>query len=200
MHQSASLTPKQMWVRGRTGGSGRGGDLKPRHGAGGAARRDARYRRFSGRHYNSSFPTSMTPPLTGRPRVLLADDYEPLLTAWRRLLEPSCEVVGAVRDGRALLAAAVSLTPDVIIADLAMPEMNGLDACREIRNALPDAKIVVVTAGGDEWVARAAFRAGAAAFVLKHSAADDLLMAVHNALHGVAYCTPAVGIEAPQLH
>jgi DNA-binding NarL/FixJ family response regulator len=141
----------------------------------------------------------MAPP-SDRPRVLLADDYEPLLAAWRRLLEPACEVVGAVRDGRALLAAALALTPDVIIADLAMPEMSGLDACREIRNTVPHARIVVVTAGGDEWVARAAFRAGASAFVLKHSAADDLLTAVHSALQGVPYCTPTVGIEGPQLH
>lgn len=135
-----------------------------------------------------------------RPRVLLADDYEPLLTAWRRLLEPSCEVVGAVCDGRALLAAAIALVPDVIVADLAMPEMNGIEACREIRQIVPNAKIVVVTAGGDEWIARAAFRAGASAFVLKHSAADDLLTAVHSALLGATYCTPAVGINAPDRH
>jgi DNA-binding NarL/FixJ family response regulator len=132
-----------------------------------------------------------------RPRILLADDYEPLLAAWRRLLEPSFEVVGSVRDGRALLAAAIALAPDVIVADLAMPEMNGIDACREVKHAVPNTKIVVVTAGGDEWVARAAFRAGASAFVLKHSAADDLLTAVRQALLGATYCTPAVGIDAP---
>lgn len=132
---------------------------------------------------------------THRPRVLLADDYEPLLTAWRRLLEPECEVVGSVRDGRALLSAAVELTPDVIVADLTMPEMSGIDACRQIRQVLPATRMVVVTAGGDEWIARAAFRAGASAFVLKHSAADDLLMAVQRALIGVPYCTPAVGID-----
>ena len=132
---------------------------------------------------------------THRPRVLLADDYEPLLTAWRRLLEPECEVVGSVRDGRALLSAAIELTPDVIVADLTMPEMSGIDACRQIRQVLPATRMVVVTAGGDEWIARAAFRAGASAFVLKHSAADDLLTAVQRALVGVPYCTPAVGIN-----
>lgn len=127
--------------------------------------------------------------------MLLADDYEPLLTAWRRLLEPECEVVGSVRDGRALLSAAIELTPDVIVADLTMPEMSGIDACRHIRQILPATRMVVVTAGGDEWIARAAFRAGASAFVLKHSAADDLLTAVQRALNGVPYCTPAVGIH-----
>ena len=130
-----------------------------------------------------------------RPRVLLADDYEPLLVAWRRLLEPACEVVGAVQDGRALLAAAIGLGPDVIVADLAMPEMNGLDACREIRNAVPHSRIVLVTASCDEWVARAAFRAGASAFVLKHSAAKDLLTAVRATFRGSTYCTPALGVD-----
>src|SRR4030095_9506317 len=117
--------------------------------------------------------------------------------AWRRLLEPSCEVVGSVRNGRALLEAATELSPDVIVGDLSMPEVNGLDPCRQIKLASPQTKVVLVTAGGDEWVARAAFRAGASAFVLKHSAADDLLTAVRQALLGATYCTPAVGIDAP---
>lgn len=135
-----------------------------------------------------------------RPRVLLADDYEPLLAAWRHLLEPACEVVGSVRDGRALLAAAIGLGPDVIVADLAMPEMNGLDACREIRNAAPNSRIVIVTASGDESVARAAFRAGASAFVLKHSAAKDLLTAVRTTFRGSTYCTPALGVDVSESH
>ena len=127
-----------------------------------------------------------------RPRVLLADDYAGLLAAWRRLLEPAFEVVGSVGDGRALLEAATALIPDVIVADLSMPEMNGLDACRRIKNQIPQTKIVLVTAGGDEWVARAAFDAGASAFVLKHSAADDLLTAIETALVGHTYCTPTL--------
>ena len=129
-----------------------------------------------------------------RPRILLADDYAGLLTAWRRLLEPACEIVGSVRDGRALLEAATALDPDVIIADLAMPEVSGLDACRQITQATPHAKVVLVTAGGDEGTARAAFRAGASAFVLKHSAAEDLLTAIHTVLLGETYCTPGVRI------
>jgi len=132
-----------------------------------------------------------------RPRVLLADDYGALLTAWRRLLEPTCDVVGSVGNGRALLEAAAALSPDVVVADLAMPEMNGLDACRQLKQTNPRTKVVLVTAGGDEWVAHAAFRAGASAFVLKHSAADDLLTAIESALIGDTYCTPAVGIRPP---
>jgi DNA-binding NarL/FixJ family response regulator len=127
-----------------------------------------------------------------RPRVLLADDYPGLLTAWRRLLEPACEVVGSVRDGRALLEAAETLSPDVVVADLSMPEVNGLDACRQIKHAHPETKVILVTAGGDRWVVRAAFRAGASAFALKHSAGDDLLTAIENAMLGRTYCTPGV--------
>lgn len=125
-----------------------------------------------------------------RPRVLLADDYEGLLAAWRRLLEPHCDVIGAVRDGRALLEAAVTLAPDVVVADLTMPGMNGLEACRTITQSLPHTKVVLVTAGGDENLARVAFRAGASGFVLKHAAADDLLVAIAHALTGKTYSTP----------
>jgi DNA-binding NarL/FixJ family response regulator len=74
--------------------------------------------------------------------------------------------------------------------------MNGLDACRQITQALPQTKVILVTAGGDQWVARAAFRAGASGFVLKHTAADDLLVAIHTALRGETYCTPGVGLDA----
>jgi DNA-binding NarL/FixJ family response regulator len=131
---------------------------------------------------------------------LLADDYDGLLTAWRRLLEPSCEVVGCVRDGRALLDAAAALAPDVIVADLAMPKMSGLDACRSIKQAIPTTHIVLVTAGGDEHIARAAFRAGASAFLLKWTAADELVPAIQCALAGETYCTPTVRVKPTTLH
>jgi DNA-binding NarL/FixJ family response regulator len=129
-----------------------------------------------------------------RPRVLLADDYVGLLTAWRRLLEPSCEIIGCVRDGRALLDATTALTPEIVVADLSMPEVNGIDACRQIKREHPETKVILVTAGGDEYVARAAFRAGASGFVLKHSA-DDLLTAIQSVLLGETFCTPTVGID-----
>ena len=133
-------------------------------------------------------------PETARPRILLADDYVGLLTAWRRLLEPSCEIIGCVRDGRALLDATTALVPDIVVADLSMPEVNGLDACRQIKRSHPQTKVILVTAGGDEYVARAAFRAGASGFVLKHSA-DDLLTAIQSVLLGETFCTSTVGIN-----
>jgi len=124
--------------------------------------------------------------------VLLADDHSGLIAAWRRLLEPSCDVVGCVRDGHALFEAAIALEPDVIVADLAMPGMSGLDACRSIKSSLPGTKVVLVTAGGDEHVARAAFRAGASAFVLKYAAAQDLVVAIERALLGDTFCRAPV--------
>jgi DNA-binding NarL/FixJ family response regulator len=124
--------------------------------------------------------------------VLLADDHDGLLDAWQRLLEPWCDVVGSVRDGRALLAAAAELEPDVIVADLTMPEVNGFDACRTVKALLPQTKVVLVTSGGDESIARAAFRAGASAFVLKYTAAEDLHIAIEHALTGGTFCTPSV--------
>jgi DNA-binding NarL/FixJ family response regulator len=133
-------------------------------------------------------------------RVLLADDYVALLTAWRRLLEPSYDVVGCVRDGRALLEAAGTLAPDVVIADLSMPELNGLEACRQIKQSSPQTKVILVTAGGDQWVARAAFRAGASGFVLKHAAADDLVVAIQTAVAGATYCTPGVGLDTVDVY
>ena len=135
-----------------------------------------------------------------RPRVLLADDYAGLLTAWQRLLEPSCQVVGSVHNGRELLEAARTLSPDVVVADLSMPDVNGLDACRQITDALPRTKVILVTAGGDQWVARAAFRAGASGFVLKPSALDDLPIAIDTVLAGSTFCTPSVGLDALDVH
>jgi DNA-binding NarL/FixJ family response regulator len=129
-----------------------------------------------------------------RPRVLLADDHVGLLNAWTRLLEPTCDVIGSVRDGHALLEAADALKPDVIVADLAMPGVSGLDVCRAIKVSLPQTKVVLVTAGGDENVARAAFRAGASAFVLKYAAASDLQVAIARALSGDTFCTPTMRI------
>jgi DNA-binding NarL/FixJ family response regulator len=116
-----------------------------------------------------------------RPRVLLADDYAGILTALRRLLEPSCEIVGCVENGSALLDAAVTLRPDVIVVDLAMPVLNGLDACRQIKETLPDAKVVILTAMDEEALTEKAYGAGATAFVSKYRIADQLLDVVNNA-------------------
>jgi DNA-binding NarL/FixJ family response regulator len=121
-----------------------------------------------------------------RPRVLLADDYAGILTALQRLLEPACEVVGSVTDGSALIEAARRLQPDVIVVDVAMPEINGLDACHHITRMTPHAKVVVLTAAADTALRQRAFSVGASAFVLKSLVADDLLPAIRRALSGSA--------------
>lgn len=115
-------------------------------------------------------------PLEGqrRPRVLLADDYAALLVALRRLLAPTCDVVGSVSDGLAVVDAAERLRPDVIVLDLYLPTINGLEACRRIKEAAPHSKVVLITAAGDDAVKERAFELGAFAFVLKHRLVDDL--------------------------
>jgi DNA-binding NarL/FixJ family response regulator len=119
-----------------------------------------------------------------RPRVLLADDYAGILSALARLLEPSCEIVGKVADGRALLEAAERLAPDVVVLDLSMPELNGLDACQQLKAAMPAIKIVMLTAATDDGLRRSALRMGADAFVGKHAIADALPGAIRTAWLG----------------
>jgi DNA-binding NarL/FixJ family response regulator len=127
-----------------------------------------------------------------RPRVLLADDHRLLREAFVRLLEPDCEVVGAVGDGRALLDAAPQLRPDVVVLDIAMPQLNGLDAARQLRRVLPDARVVFLTMNEDPDVAAEAFRAGASGYLLKNSAASELLQAIREVTLGRSYITPLV--------
>jgi DNA-binding NarL/FixJ family response regulator len=127
-----------------------------------------------------------------RPRVLLADDHRMLRDAFTRLLEPACDVVGAVADGRALLAAASELKPDIVILDIAMPLLNGLDAARQLKRSMPDVKIIILTVNEDPDVAAEACRLGACGYLLKNSAASELLQAVEEAMQGHCYVTPLV--------
>ncbi len=127
---------------------------------------------------------------TRRPRVLLADDHMLLLDAFKKLLEPECDVVGTVADGRALLAAAEQLRPDVIVLDITMPLLNGLDAGRQLKNALPEVKLIFLTMNQDPALATEAFRAGASGYLLKTSAASELLKAIEEATNGRSYVTP----------
>ena len=99
-----------------------------------------------------------------RPRVLLADDHQMLLDALKRVVEPRCEVVGMVSDGRALLTAAAKLQPDIVVLDIAMPQLNGLDAARHLKPALPKLKLIFMTMNEDPDLVGEAFRAGASAF------------------------------------
>jgi DNA-binding NarL/FixJ family response regulator len=125
-----------------------------------------------------------------RPRVLLADDHRMIREAFAQLLEPNCEIVGAVADGRALLAAVAELKPDVAIVDVAMPLLNGLDAARQLKRSMPELKIVVLTINEDADLAAEAIRAGASCYLLKNSAASELLWAVDEAMRGRSYVTP----------
>jgi DNA-binding NarL/FixJ family response regulator len=127
-----------------------------------------------------------------RPRVLLADDHRMLREAFTQLLESSCEIVGAVGDGRALLTAAEELKPDIVVVDIGMPLLNGLDATRQLKRAMPDLKIIILTINEDPDLAAEAFRAGATSYLLKNSAASELLLAVEEAMRGQSYVTPLV--------
>jgi DNA-binding NarL/FixJ family response regulator len=117
-----------------------------------------------------------------RPRVLLADDDAGILNAFERLLKPSCDVVGQITDVGALVDAATRLQPDVIVVDLFMPTGRGLEACQRLKEAVPQAKIVVVTAADDVPIRDKALRAGASAFVAKIRAAEDLVPAIHEVI------------------
>ena len=126
------------------------------------------------------------------PRVLLADDHQLLLMAYEKLLSGECEVVGQVTDGRALVAAAEQLKPDVIVLDISMPLLNGLEAARLIKQRLPDIKLVFLTMNEESDVAAEAFRAGASAYLLKRSAGSELSTAIHDVMQGRSYITPLV--------
>ena len=132
-----------------------------------------------------------------KPRVLLADDHQRMLAALSRLLQPSYRVVGCISDGRLLLDAAMRLAPDVVVVDVLMSELNGLEACRRLKQQMPRTSVVVLTAANDHDAMVEAFRAGASAFVLKHVAADDLAHAIQEALLGRTFCSRAVREATP---
>jgi DNA-binding NarL/FixJ family response regulator len=125
-----------------------------------------------------------------RPRVLLADDHRLLREAFVKLLEPDCDVVGAVTDGRALLETAPKLRPDVVVLDIAMPLLNGLDAARQLKRLMPAVKVIFLTVNEDPDLAAEAFQAGGSAFLLKNSAASELLQAIQEVVQGRSYVTP----------
>jgi DNA-binding NarL/FixJ family response regulator len=127
-----------------------------------------------------------------RPRVLLADDHTLLLGAFEKLLSAECEIVGQVGDGRALVAAAETLKPDLIVLDISMPLLNGLEAGRQIKQKLRSVKLVFLTMNEDADLAAEAFRAGASAYLLKRSVASELLMAIREVMLGRSYITPLV--------
>jgi len=130
-----------------------------------------------------------------RPRVLLADDHRLVAEGLKSLLSAEHELVGVVEDGRALIEAAKKLNPDVIVADITMPHLNGLDALSVLKKDNPGVKVVFLTMHQEVAYARRALEAGAAGFVLKHSAPAELLTAIRAALDGKTYLTPALAGE-----
>jgi DNA-binding NarL/FixJ family response regulator len=122
-------------------------------------------------------------------RVLLADDHSVVAEGLKALLEGEFELVGLVHDGRALLDAAERLQPDVIVTDISMPLMNGVDAIREIRSRRPDAKVIVLTMHRDTHLAAEAFRAGVLGYLLKVSPGEELVNAIREVAQGRSYVT-----------
>jgi DNA-binding NarL/FixJ family response regulator len=136
------------------------------------------------------------------PRLILADDHTVVAEALRQLFVPLFEVVAIVADGRALLDSATSLKPDVIVVDIAMPLLNGLEASRQLKERIPGAKLVFLTMNEDPELAMEAMKSGASGYVLKKSAASELLHAIQLALRGKSYVTPQIarGMQESFIH
>ena len=127
-----------------------------------------------------------------KPRVLIADDHTLVVEAFETLLAPTCEVIGHVSDGRAMVAAVRKHQPDVVVVDVSMPLLNGLDAARQVRQFNSQTRMVFVTMNEDPDLAAEAFRIGASAYLLKRSAASELLVAIREVMKGRSYVTPLV--------
>jgi len=127
-----------------------------------------------------------------RARLVIADDHVLLAEACTKLLEPEFEVVAVVNSGHALLEAGARLRPDVAIVDIAMPDLNGLDAGQQLKILLPSIRLVFLTMNLDAQVAAEAFRRGAAAYVVKNSASVELIAAIREALRGKSYLSPLI--------
>jgi DNA-binding NarL/FixJ family response regulator len=130
--------------------------------------------------------------------VLLADDHRMVAEGLKSLLAPEFELVGVVEDGRTMIEAAKKLHPDVIVADITMPHLNGLDALGPLKKDNPHVKVVFLTMHQEVAYARRAIKAGAAGYVLKHSAPAELVAAIHAALDGKTYLTSALAGEVLQ--
>jgi DNA-binding NarL/FixJ family response regulator len=133
-----------------------------------------------------------------RPRVLIADDHKIVLEGLTKILHADFDVAGTVEDGRELVAAAEKLRPDVIVVDISMPMLNGIEAVRQIKKAHEAIKVVFLTMHLEAAYAVSAFEAGASGYVLKHSAPDELATAIHEALEGRTYVTPLIAGKLQQ--
>lgn len=129
---------------------------------------------------------------TGRPRILIADDHTLIAEAFKELLATDFDVVGVVHDGRLLLQKAQELKPDVVLVDIGMPLLNGLQAAQKIKRILPDTKLVYVSVNQDPDLVMEAFRQGASAYLPKTSAGSELVVAIQMAMKGEVYLSPAL--------
>ena len=127
-----------------------------------------------------------------RPRILMADDHSLVLAGLRRLVEEEGDVVGTVEDGRALVEEAQRLRPDLILLDISMPLLNGLDAARQLTKLVPDSKLIFLTMHATPTYVTEAFKAGAAGYLIKQSAAAELKQAIQAVQRGQHYMTPSV--------
>jgi DNA-binding NarL/FixJ family response regulator len=134
-----------------------------------------------------------------RTRLLLADDHTLLLDGLKMMLEPEFELAGVVEDGQALLAAAARLKPDVILIDIAMPVLNGMDAARQLRKIVPFSKLIFLTMHDDPDYVTEAFRTGASGYLLKRAAASELMTAIREVMRGGRYVSPLLGTDRQQL-
>jgi DNA-binding NarL/FixJ family response regulator len=130
--------------------------------------------------------------MSTRTKILIADDHRLIVDALTMLLEKDFDVVGAVYDGLALLPAAYRLQPDVVLLDLGMPLLNGLDAGRRLKTALPRTKVIVFTMNEDQEVAATALRTFASGYLLKSSAGSEMMRAIRDVIAGQPYITPLV--------
>lgn len=137
-----------------------------------------------------------------RPRILMADDHSLVLAGLRKLVEGEGEVVGTVEDGRALVEEAQKLRPDIILLDISMPLLNGLDAARQLTKLVPDAKLIFLTMHATPTYATEAFKAGASGYLIKRSAASELKQAIQAVIRGQHYMTPLItkDVLAATLH
>ena len=126
------------------------------------------------------------------PRVILADDHTLVAEALRQLIAPYFDVVATVADGHALVDQAISLKPDAVVVDVAMPLLNGLEAGRQLKGKIPGLKLIFLTMNEDPELAVEAMRVGACGYVLKKSAGSELLQAIRAALRGKSYITPQI--------
>src|SRR5271155_2325500 len=134
--------------------------------------------------------------LMKRPRILLADDHALMLDGFSNLLEPKYRVVGTAQDGKQLVDAAIRLKPDLIILDITMPLLNGIDAARAIRKHLPQVKLLFVTMHTGPTYLKAALEAGANGYAVKSSGRNEILAAIESVLNGTRYIAPGMGGDA----